>query len=295
MDLKDARVTIVGLGLMGGSMALALNESCRSLIGVDSDADTVQLARRLHAFEHATTDLKAGLDRCDLLILAVPVRAILSLLDTFRRNPPPIRFLLDIGSTKREIVQAMEMLPPSIDPVGGHPICGKETSGLAAADPELFRHQIFALTPLSRTSSIALGLINQVMLALGARPKLIDAHRHDLLAATTSHLPYLLAIALMRCAERLGAADPDLWELVASGFLGTSRLAKSDLSMMADILMTNGDMAVQALIQAGSEIEELTRLIQAGDPEGLQDALLIARRRRSAIPSIHPLAETMHG
>ncbi len=295
MDLKDARVTIVGLGLMGGSMALALHGRCRSLVGVDSDLDAVKLAQRQPAFDRATPDLAAGLNRCDLLILAVPVRAILSFLEDFRLNPPPIRFLMDIGSTKRDIVRAMEALPPSISPIGGHPICGKAASGLAAADPRLFQNQTFVLTPLSRTSSATLRLADQVLARLGARRKIMDAERHDLLVATTSHLPYLLGTALVRCAERSGAVDPDLWELVASGFLGTSRLVGSDLTMMVDILTTNRDMVARALAQAQSELGDLARLVQAGEPEALRDALQSARDRRSVIPAAAPLKESPLG
>ena len=151
--LAAARVAVVGLGLMGGSLALALRGHCAELVGVEPDAPAAALA-----CERGVVDRTASLAEataCDLLVLAAPVRAILALLAELRRLPPPAQTVavLDLGSTKREVVAAMQLLPAPYDPIGGHPMCGKEVSGLAHAEAGLFRERVFVLTPLERTSS----------------------------------------------------------------------------------------------------------------------------------------------
>ncbi len=187
MKLSAARLTVVGLGLMGGSLARALRGRCAHLVGVDQHAATLELAQRARAVDRATPRLAEAIEDSDLLILAVPVRAILAILARLGRDLPCPRFVLDLGSTKAQIVAAMELLPSPAEPLGGHPLCGKETSGFAASDGALFRGQRFVLTPLARTTPAALALAQELVDALQARPLIMDAQQHDRLVAVTSH------------------------------------------------------------------------------------------------------------
>ncbi|MCZ6528755.1 MAG: prephenate dehydrogenase [Chloroflexi bacterium] len=280
MELEDARVTIVGLGLMGGSMALGLKARCQELVGVDSDAETVQLARRAGI---KTQELGPALVRTDVLVLATPVKETLRLLEAFRSDPPAVRLLMDVGSTKRQVVEAMENLPDPVAAVGGHPLCGKELAGFPEAEAELFTGSLFVLTPCSRTTPSSLALAEQIVIALGASVQHMQAARHDQLLATASHLPYLLATALMGSAEFVGNKDPEIWDLVASGFLSTSRLAASDITMMADILTTNQDMVQNALSRAQSELEQLRGLLIGGEAGPLRDYLEPLQRKRVSL------------
>ncbi len=280
MELEDARVTIVGLGLMGGSMALGLKARCQELVGVDSDAETVQLARRAGI---KTQELGPALVRTDVLVLATPVKETLRLLEAFRSDPPAVRLLMDVGSTKRQVVEAMENLPDPVAAVGGHPLCGKELAGFPEAEAELFTGSLFVLTPCSRTTPSSLALAEQIVSALGASVQQMQAARHDQLLATASHLPYLLATALMGSAEFVGNKDPEIWDLVASGFLSTSRLAASDITMMADILTTNQDMVQNALSRAQSELEQLRGLLIGGEAGPLRDYLEPLQRKRVSL------------
>lgn len=292
--LRDARITIVGLGLMGGSMAQALHGRCAYVAGVDADPTTVDLAGEIGAVDRATTDLQDGLRGADLIVLACPVRTIISLLEGFRSNPPPARFLIDIGSTKREVLKAMEALPREVDPIGGHPLCGKAISGLRAADPDLYRGRAFILSRLPRTSDSAYRLAGELAQALGAHPVEMAAERHDHLLATTSHLPYLLSATLVGCAERVSGSDEAIWEMTASGFRDTSRLAESDVAMMVDILLTNREEVYTAIGQAWDELRTLADLIDDGEPERLRSALLRVHRRRSVLEPPPKKAEKPH-
>lgn len=280
MDLEDARLTIVGLGLMGGSMALALRPRCRELVGIDSNPETLELARRAGITTQESDPAQA---HTDVLVLATPVKETLRLLEAFRSDPPAVHLLMDIGSTKRQIVDAMEMLPSRVAAVGGHPLCGKERAGFAEAEAELFFGSLFVLTPCSRTTPSSLALAEQIVGALGASVRQMGAARHDRLVATASHLPYLLATALMRSAESVGGKDPELWDLVSSGFLSTSRLGASDLTMMVDILTTNQDNVQEALARAQAELEQLRELLVGGEIGRLRDYLEPSQHRRASM------------
>ncbi|MFV1857802.1 MAG: prephenate dehydrogenase [Anaerolineales bacterium] len=280
MELEDSRVTIVGLGLMGGSMALGLQPRCRKLVGVDSDPKTIALARRAGIM---TQELSGALVHTDVLVLATPVKETLRLLELFTEDPPDVNLLMDIGSTKRQVVEAMELLPDSVSAVGGHPLCGKERAGFSEAEAGLFSGNLFVLTPCSRTTPSALALAEQIVVALGASVRQMEAARHDRLLAAASHLPYLLAAALMGSAESFGRRDPELWDLVASGFLSTSRLAASDLTMMIDILTTNQDMVQEALSRAQAELEQLRKLLAEGEAGPLRGYLEPVQRRRDSL------------
>ena len=275
-DLARSRVAIVGLGLMGGSLALALKGRCAEVIGVDHDPATVALARERGVVDIAAPDFASGIGRSHLIVLAVPVRAILSLLSGFSGltpNPLPLTAvsLLDLGSTKSAIAQAMQALPPWLDPIGGHPMCGREVAGLEHADAGLFRGQTFILVPLARTGAHTRALALEVVQAIGATPLELEAGRHDSLTAAISHLPYAAAAALVRAAQSLG--DDGAWQVAASGFRDATRLAASDLTMVVDTLLTNREAILAALSRYRTELDALAALIEAGDASTLRRAL----------------------
>lgn len=285
MKLAEAHVTIVGLGLIGGSMAAGLRGRCARLLGVDTDPGTLQLARDLGVVDRAEADLRAGLAECDLTILAVPVGGILAILARMGHELPSPKYVLDVGSTKAEIVAAMHDLPASADPMGGHPLCGKEIPGLPAAEASLFRGRVFVLTPLDRTSIGMRQIADEVVMELGARPIEMDARDHDRLLAATSHLPYILATTLVACAEQLATSDPIVWELVASGFRDSTRLAGSDIRMMMDILSTNAAEISTMIHRARETLMRLEGALQDGDLESLESLLIRARSHRLALES----------
>ena len=281
MTLQTKRVAIVGLGLMGGSLAAALKAShtCQEVIGIARRSETNAQALERGLVDHATTDLSAVAE-ADVVILAVPVRAIIEILPQVGQLVKPGCLMMDLGSTKTGIVQAMTVLPEHVQPVGGHPMCGKETSGLEAAEPGLFQGNTFVLTPLQRTSVDALGLARELVEATGAHALLLDAERHDRLVATASHLPYLCACGLVKTAEDVAQGDEAIWKLTASGFRDASRLAASDVNLMADIMLTNREAVIEALNACQAQLHDLANFLLGGDEEGLRTALDASRQRR---------------
>jgi prephenate dehydrogenase len=279
--LTDLHLTIVGLGLMGGSLALALRGKVARLTGVDADSATRQAALARDVVDSATSDLAEGVLDADVVILATPVQTILRLLDEIGPHLADGCLVMDLGSTKRIIVEAMNRLPPHVMAVGGHPMCGKEISGLAAAEAALFQGCHFVLCPTDRSPEPALGLTRALVEAVGADAVEMDAERHDRLTAAVSHLPYLLSVALVGAVKTVADEDPLAWRLAASGFRDTSRLAASDPTMMHDILLTNSGAILVALEGAVDVLLGLAAEIRAEDSEALLAGLTAVQRART--------------
>jgi prephenate dehydrogenase len=280
VQLQDAQVTIVGLGLMGGSLAGALRGKAQKVVGVARRAETLDAALGQGLIDQGVTDLATGVGQADVVVLSTPVRVILRQLAAIGPLLPDGCLLMDLGSTKSQIVTQMALLPTHVQPLGGHPMCGKEISGIGAADPALYAGRTFILTPLPRTSEAALALGCELAAASGARPLVLEPERQDFLVATLSHLPYLLACALVGTADATTSADPAAWEIVAGGFRDTSRVAGSDVTMMLDILLTNREEVLKAVYTCQAQLHDLACLLEAGDEDRLRSALSTIRRTR---------------
>ena len=273
----DQRLCILGLGLMGGSLALALKDKTRHITGVDRHAATRQQALAEGAVDLATESLAAGVANADLVILATPVRSILAALHELPALRPDGCFVFDLGSTKLAINNAMSDLPASFDALGGHPMCGKETAGYRAADPSLFQGKTFILTRNERSTGDIEEAVLAILAEIGANPVFLSAHHHDQLAATVSHLPYILSAALMRYVS--DQKDAYLWQTSASGFRDVSRLAGSDPHMLLDILLTNKAAVLKQLHSYTEELAMIEQLLIEGNEESLANWLSTAQRR----------------
>lgn len=282
--LRQATVAIVGLGLMGGSLALALRaqNACRRLIAITSNAATRQQLLTRQIADEATADL-ARVSAADVIVLAAPVRAIIELLPQVGAHARAGAIILDVGSTKRAVVRAMEDLPASVQPLGAHPMCGKDAAGFAAAEAELYRGALFVLTPLARTAPATLAFAQMFAETLGARPFILEAEQHDRLVAAISHLPFAVATALMLTALEQARADERLWALAASGFRDTSRVAASDVTLWRDILLTNSDNVAETLRVYAQHLDTLARAISAHDQATLDALLERAATQRRAL------------
>ncbi len=278
-SLEEAGIAIIGLGLMGGSFALALREAGlgQPLIGIDIDAQV--RAQAAPYFDAVAADLEP-IRRAHLIVLSAPVRAILQLLPDVASHAAPNAIVLDFGSTKQAIVEAMRRLPPHIQPIGGHPLCGREQSGFSAARADLFRGTRFVLTPLERTSPHALRFVESLLERLEIRPLPMRAEEHDRLLAVTSHLPYLLSACLMQVASQNGEKDARLFQVMASGFRDTSRLAASDPRMMLDILMTNRAHVLEALSAFQGVLADLRQWLESEQEASLEAWMQANSRQR---------------
>ena len=280
-SLQGKTVTIVGLGLMGGSLALALRDCSVRLVAVEPDAATRERALAQGLVDNATADLASGVSGADLVVLAAPVGAILDLLPAVAAACPDSCTILDLGSTKGAVVAAMDRLPAGTQAVGGHPMCGKEMAGLAAAEADLYVGQTFFLCRSARTSPEAEAMAEALVAAAGAQPWWIEPEEHDRLVALVSHMPYFAAAALMAEAAAVATAGEQVWRAAAGGFRDTSRLAGSEPRMIGDIARTNRAAILEALRSYQSRVGEVIALLESDD-DGALSAWLAARQREHA-------------
>ena len=291
-ELINSQITIAGLGLMGASLAGGLRGKCRRVVGVARRAESIDIALARGFIDWGTMDIAEGVRETDVVILATPVRVILCQLHEIAPLLPEGCLLMDLGSTKGRIVAEMKRLPDHVQPLGGHPMCGKEKSGIEAADPALYKGCTFILSPLKRTSQEALALGRALAEAVGANPLVLEPERQDSLVATVSHLPYLLACALVATADATTSQDPAAWEVVATGYRSTSRLAGSDVTMMIDILLTNRDEVLKALDTYRHRLGELIHLVETADEDRMRAVLSTIREtRREMYPTTQQVIE----
>lgn len=280
--LNSLQITIVGLGLMGGSLALRLKQDalCRRVVALVRRSEAADAAEARHAVDMATTDPALALADADVVVFSTPVQVLISQMRAFAPFLKAGAIVTDVGSTKRRILAALDELPSTVHPVGSHPMCGKETSGFAAADPALYDGATWIVSPLERTPPHAVETILLLARAVGAKPLPLPPARHDKLVAAISHLPYLLSAGLVRAVQQVADDDPMVWQVAASGFKDTSRLAASDVTMMLDILLTNADMVIAMLDRFGGELAAFVEALTAGDEARLRTMLLAAQLRR---------------
>lgn len=238
-----SRVAIVGLGLIGGSIGLALRkaQAAQHLAGYDLGCGVSEQARRVGAIDQPYDALADAVRGADLVVLATPVGAMHALLQAIVPLLTPGTIVTDVASTKAQVMHwANELLPTSVPFVGGHPMTGKELSGVEAADATLFQGRIYCLTATEQTNSTAIARVSSFVELLGARVRFMHPVEHDEQVAGVSHLPFLASIALVQTV-----ASDDSWNdaaiLAASGFRDMSRLAAGSPEMYRDICLTNSE------------------------------------------------------
>jgi prephenate dehydrogenase len=273
------KIAIVGLGLIGGSIALAAREIWpKGLVIAVDDKDVLEQAMVLHAIDVAADDLVVAAE-ADLVILAAPVRQNVGLLESLAAHVGGSAVVTDVGSTKREIVEAARRLPSRLTFVGGHPMGGAARGGIGNARPDLFKGRPWIFTPHTDGAGEALDRLCRFAVALGAAPKTMTATDHDRLLAFVSHLPQLAASALM---EVVGSgAGADALALAGRGLVDTTRLASSPADIWRDIAATNSTDIGTAL---DALIDRLTTLRNGlDDGEALEATFGEAQRWREIL------------
>ncbi len=278
------QLAIVGVGLLGGSVAKAARQGglARRILGIGRIAERMQPALDDGTLDLAVTDLDAGVREADFVLLATPVLAIEGLLERVWRAAPAGALVTDVGSTKRNIVRAAERLAATrpLGFVGSHPLAGSEKSGYHVARADLFRGATVVVTPTEATELAALKRTTEFWEALGARVSSLDPETHDRTVAAISHLPHLVACALVDGAVR---AEASALELAARGFRDTTRIAAGDPDMWTEIFLANRD-ALSATVESFREaLDDLQRVIDAGQADALREVLVRIKAMRDQL------------
>ena len=280
------KLTVVGVGLIGGSLALALKAAgmVGEVVGVGRGQANLETALARGVIDSFTHDVGEGVSGADLVFLSTPIQTMSLVASAALAHMKPGAVLTDGGSVKQFVVDQIEpLLPPGVHFVPGHPIAGTERTGSAAAFGSLFQGRRCILTPTARTDPAALDLVRRMWQAAGSEVVTMDAPRHDRVLAAVSHLPHMVAYALVNtvsCEDRFGE---NILHYSAGGFRDFTRIASSDPTMWRDIALTNREALLEVVGYFESVLAELKDDIAAGAGERLFNFFLRSKERRDAI------------
>jgi len=277
-----SRAAVIGLGLIGGSLGMALTQGqiAREVIGYDLRPEALELGLATRAITGRASSASAAAHGADLVILAVPVRKIAPLAREISSFIAPDALVTDVGSTKDSIVPALEeILGPAY--VGGHPMAGSEQAGIEAADRYLLENVIYLVTPTTRTDPYRLARLEELILRIGARPVRLATSEHDQIVAVVSHLPHLLAAALVETAGQL----PGALSFASGGFRDTTRVAAGSEKVWVDIFLSNRKAVLEAVGRLEHNLSGLKAALEAGDANEISRILGKARELRQSIPA----------
>ena len=286
------QVSVIGLGLIGGSIAAGIKQQglAASVCAWDANTTSLTLGLDLGVIDSIAEDIHEATARADLIILAVPVQSMEQVLRDIDLKD---QVITDVGSVKGVTVAAARRvfgeLPENFIP--GHPIAGSEKQGVLAADPNLFRRHKVILTPEESSNPAAIASVEKLWSALGADVVRMSASHHDDVLAQTSHLPHLLAYALVDTLSA-GGDSLEVFEYAAGGFRDFSRIAASDPTMWSDVFQANKAPLVQVLDQYLLKLEMLKQLIESGDVDQIKDLLSRAKTARDHFSNIQAIAHS---
>lgn len=282
------QVTIIGMGLIGSSIARALRRAgaAERIVAADLSGECCRIAQEeLGIVDAATTDLGASVRGSDLVVLCVPVGALAAVAEAIAPGLERGAIVTDTGSVKRMAIEAIAPhLPDHVAFIPGHPIAGTEQSGPRAGFAELFEGRWWLMTPLAATDPAALARLSALWESFGARVECMSADHHDLALAITSHLPHLIAYTAVGTAAELEEdTRNDVIRFSAGGFRDFTRVAASDPAMWRDIFLNNRDSVLEILQRFTEDLSAMQRAIRRGDAEYLFDRFTRARGIRRAI------------
>jgi prephenate dehydrogenase len=275
-------VAIFGVGLIGGSIGLALRQRslCPSVVGIGRDMRRLEAALERGAITRATTDVGQAVGDADVVVVCTPVRRVANHVLLVAAASRPDTLITDVGSTKLRIVAEIEScLPADRLFVGSHPLAGSDKSGVEFASSRLFQDRTVVITPTDRSGPEAVRRITEFWSALDAVPVTMPPESHDRALAQTSHLPHIVAAALA------AGTPPEFLHLVASGWLDTTRVAAADGDLWTQILLENRENMLAAIRGYEGQLTGFARALESGDAEALQQLLNAGKQRRDAVGS----------
>ena len=285
-EFRIQRLCIVGVGLIGGSLARALRKAgvVDSIVGCGRNQALLRQAIQLEVIDEMTSDLRDAVSQADVVVIAVPVGQMSGIFDGIKHALKPGAIVTDVGSTKGSVTDALRQVYGE-EPewfVPGHPIAGTEKSGVTASFAELYQQRRVILTPTRHTSSKALGVVRKMWEAVGANVVEISVEHHDAVLAATSHLPHMLAYALVDTLARMDDSR-EIFEFAAGGFRDFTRIASSNPDMWHDICFANRAELVRVMERFIKDLTDLADAIRKGDSDYLRQTFERAKKERDAL------------
>lgn len=277
------KLCIIGVGLIGGSLARALKKAAvvDEVIGVGRDVAHLKKAKKLGVIDHFETDISLAVKGCDMVVVAVPLGAMQSVFEKIAPVITSDMIITDVGSAKGSVVKAAQaaftVIPETFVP--GHPIAGTEKSGVEASFPELYENRRIIITPLETSSSNAISKVRSMWQACGADVIETTIKHHDEVLAATSHLPHMLAFSLVDTLAKMDAKN-EIFDFAAGGFRDFTRIASSDPDMWRDICLANGDALVEMIKKFSDDLQLLSKAIEHNDSAYIKETFSRAKKAR---------------
>ncbi len=277
------KLCIIGVGLIGGSLARALKKSgaVGEVIGSGRNTAHLEKAKSLGVIDAFETDISLAVKGCDMVVVAVPLGAMQSVFEKIAPVITSDMIITDVGSAKGSVVKAAQAafkdIPATLVP--GHPIAGTEKSGVEASFPELYENRRIIITPLETSSTTAISKVKSMWQACGADVIETTIEHHDEVLAATSHLPHMLAFSLVDTLAKMDAKN-EIFDFAAGGFRDFTRIASSDPDMWRDICLANGDALVEMIKKFSDDLHLLSEAIEKNDSSYLKETFLRAKKAR---------------
>jgi prephenate dehydrogenase len=274
-------VALIGVGLIGGSLGLAIRRArlAGEAVGYDLDRAALARARKRGAIDGAAATATEAVRGAELVVLATPVGSFETIVKECAGSFAPGALLTDVGSVKGALIGRIEaLLPAQVSYLSAHPLAGREQSGIDVASPTLFKGSRCVVTPGNRSRSDDVRRLTRLWEGIGATVVTMPPDEHDRFLAVVSHLPHLVAYALVTCALELAGRDPGLLELTAGGFRDFTRIAASSPEMWRDICLENRRQIVAAVEQYQAILERFRQMVASGDGAALERTFAQARR-----------------
>ena len=285
--MDTLHLAIIGVGLIGGSFGLAVKEKLRERVhitGLCRSRSSIEAALRRGAVDEASADAASAVRGADIVYLSTPVLQMVPMVETIRPFLKKGAVVTDAGSTKEYLWNEIPpRLPEGVYYVSGHPMTGKEKSGVEAADKDLFRHKCYVLMEETTAPPEIYQRVADLIKLTGANLTTLDVKRHDRCAAVISHVPHVTAAALVTLLDRSGGDLSAALKLAGGGFKDTTRIASSNADMWADICLTNSAAIAEYLRHLTVILKEVVDAVEAGDRAALYDYFTAAKERRDRI------------
>jgi prephenate dehydrogenase len=265
---KCGSLAIIGVGLIGGSLGLAVKKRglFERVIGIGRCKERLNVALKREVVDEITTDFTKGVKDAELVVLAAPVQAISEIALSILPFMSPHSILLDVGSTKEVICDIISRhLPKDVSFVGCHPMAGSEKRGVEAADPDLFEGSICVLTPLDNTSHTSLRTAKELWEGVGCHILTLSPSDHDLFVGITSHIPHITASSLVHFVSLFNESNKDIERLLAGGFRDTTRIASGDPVLWRDVCITNRNSLARLIPLLIQQLERFLDFLKDGD------------------------------
>lgn len=280
MEFKS--VAVIGMGLIGGSLAKALRrlKNINTIIGIDTDEETLGIALDEGVIDEAYTGISDGIADSDMVFICTPLDKIVDSVYSLIKVVKPECIITDTGSIKSRIIKNIEDIPANFNFIGGHPMCGTEKSGYKASKAHLFENAYYILTPCSKTLGQSVDVMEKILIEIGAIPVIIEDRKHDILTGAISHVPHIISAALVNIVKEMDSEEKHMQKLAAGGFKDITRISSSNPDMWKSVVLNNKEHIREILKKFSQLIEQFMSYLDSEDKDRILGYFDSARNYR---------------